>query len=35
MKLPAWLVLSPNGRPRWVFRNMRVIAGPEICKVYL
>lgn len=34
MKLPCFIVL--NGRkPRWLFRNLRIIAGPKICVVKL
>lgn len=31
MTVPAWIVLSPSGPPRPLFRRFRIIAGPTLC----
>lgn len=32
MRLPCWLVLSGR-KPRWLFKKMKIIAGPKTCIV--
>lgn len=34
MTLPAWIVMNGH-KPRWLFRFLRVSAGPTMCRVTL
>lgn len=36
LTLPAIMVVSGGGRPRWLFRrDFRIIAGPTRCRIIL